>query len=61
MKVAGEWRGWREGKITVFDDSFEHEVEHAAAVGQRVVLLLDVWHPEVTAAEKALLCNLFPA
>ena len=38
---------WREGKVLVFDDSYEHEVFHGG-LGPRVVLIVDVWHPQLT-------------
>ena len=47
MRVGIESRPWAEGKATVFDDSFEHEVWHRGA-GPRVVLIVDVWHPQLS-------------
>lgn len=44
-------RSWSEGKVFIFDDSFEHEVWHNGT-GIRLVLIVDVWHPELTAHEK---------
>lgn len=38
----------------VFDDSFEHEVWHNGT-SPRLVLIVDVWHPELTATERATL------
>ncbi len=40
-------KNWREGEVLVFDDSFEHEVFHDG-IGPRVVLIVDVWHPQLT-------------
>jgi aspartate beta-hydroxylase len=51
IRVGEEIRTWKEGACLVFDDSFEHEVWNDGDE-TRVVLLLDVWHPEVTAIEK---------
>lgn len=31
LRVANQTSGWSEGEVTVFDDSFEHEVNFAAA------------------------------
>lgn len=45
-------RKWREGKVMVFDDSFEHEVWHNGTA-LRLVLIVDVWHPDLSPAEKA--------
>ena len=33
--------------MTVFDDSFEHEVVHTSNK-TRVVLIIDIYHPELT-------------
>jgi len=53
IRVAAETpRGWEEGRCLVFDDSFEHEVIFKEAgpsepyPGERVVLLLNFWHPD---------------
>ena len=51
MRVGSETRPWREGKVTVLDDSFEHEVWHRGAA-PRVVLLVDVWHPQLSEADR---------
>jgi len=46
IRVGKEWHTWKEGKMIMFDDSWEHEVLHT---GQsiRVVLIMDIWHPEL--------------
>ncbi|CAE1268946.1 ASPH [Acanthosepion pharaonis] len=54
IKVGNHTREWKEGKFIIFDDSFEHEVWHQGNTS-RVVLIVDLWHPELTAAEKATL------
>lgn len=50
IRVGPETRSWKEGQCLVFDDSFEHEVWHSGDA-VRTVLVLDVWHPDLTAAE----------
>jgi aspartate beta-hydroxylase len=50
IRVGSETRAWKEGKCLVFDDSFEHEVWHSGDT-PRTVLILDVWHPDLTEAE----------
>jgi aspartate beta-hydroxylase len=50
MRVGETLVEWEEGKCVVFDDSFEHEVWNRAA-SERVVLLFDVLHPNLPAAE----------
>lgn len=42
---------WQNGKAFVFDDSFEHSVEHKGS-SYRLVLIFDFWHPEMTEHEK---------
>ncbi|XP_049861571.1 transcriptional regulator ATRX isoform X8 [Schistocerca gregaria] len=51
IRVADEMRTWEEGKLFIFDDSFEHEVWHNGTT-TRLVLIVDVWHPELTMEEK---------
>ena len=44
IRVGSEERTWQEGKVLVFDDSFEHEVwNHSDHV--RIVLFTNFWHP----------------
>jgi len=50
LRVGGEIRRWRVGRCLVFDDSFEHEVWNRTAHA-RVVLIVDVWHPDLTDIE----------
>lgn len=45
-------RTWEEGKILIFDDSFEHEVWHNGT-SVRVVFIVDVWHPDLTEEERS--------
>ncbi|KAL9921579.1 aspartyl beta-hydroxylase isoform 1-T2 [Glossina fuscipes fuscipes] len=47
LRVAEEESTWHEGKFLIFDDSFEHEVWHNGT-GIRLVLIVDVWHPDLT-------------
>lgn len=51
IRVGTETRFWQEGHCILFDDSFDHEVWNGPR-GTRVVLIMDVWHPELRAAEK---------
>jgi len=44
IRVGPDERTWEEGKVMVFDDSFEHEVwNHSDQV--RIVLFMNFWHP----------------
>ena len=51
IRVGAETRTWQEGRALLFDDSFEHEVWHRGA-GNRVVMIVDFWHPDLTAIER---------
>lgn len=54
IRVGEEARSWQEGRCLVLDDSFEHEAwNHAER--DRIVLVVDVWHPGLTATEIRLL------
>jgi len=50
IRVSEETRSWSEGKCIFFDDSFDHEVRHTGRE-TRYVLILDIWHPDLTPAE----------
>ena len=58
-RTKGNTRRWQEGKVMVFDDSFEHEVEAQpdACAGkgcdERIVLIVDLWHPSLSVADRA--------
>lgn len=50
LSVNGESRGWEEGRCLVFDDSFTHEARNDGD-STRIVLIADIWHPDLTDAE----------
>jgi aspartyl/asparaginyl beta-hydroxylase (cupin superfamily) len=54
IRVGTEERTWREGECLVFDDTYEHEVWHGGD-RTRFIMLLDVWHPELTPVERRIL------
>ena len=60
LRVGNETREWREGELLIFDDSFEHEAWNRGA-DTRVVLLFEIWRPELTAEERAALTRIFEA
>ncbi|XP_034999145.2 aspartyl/asparaginyl beta-hydroxylase isoform X1 [Hippoglossus stenolepis] len=47
IRCTNQTREWEEGKVLIFDDSFEHEVWQDA-VSYRLIFIVDVWHPELT-------------
>ena len=53
MRVGTKWHHFEEGKVILFDSSWEHEVHHDGT-DARVVLILDMWHPEVPVSQRML-------
>lgn len=51
MRIADEKRKWEDGKGMLFDTSFEHETSNDSP-DDRYVLIIDVWHPDLTPAER---------
>jgi aspartate beta-hydroxylase len=60
MRVGAEARPWVAGKITLFDDSVEHEAWNNSNE-TRVVLLFDVARPELDAEEQRAVSLCFAA
>jgi aspartate beta-hydroxylase len=54
LRVSEETRRWEEGRCLVFDDHFEHEAWNHAA-DDRIVLIIDLWHPALSSGEITLL------
>ena len=52
FRVGSETREWRVGEAFVFDDTIEHEAMNPTDE-LRVVLIFDLWHPGLGAAERA--------
>lgn len=51
LRVGNETRTWEPGVPLVFDDSIEHEARNAGAQ-ERVVLLFEIWRPEVPSHDR---------
>jgi aspartyl/asparaginyl beta-hydroxylase (cupin superfamily) len=51
LRVGGETRRWQPGKALVFDDMTEHEAWNNSD-RIRVILIVDLWRPELSAAER---------
>ena len=47
LRVAADPRQWVEGKMIIFDDSYEHEAANLSDTQERVILLIDIWHPDL--------------
>ena len=59
IRVGSRTRPHREGEAVLFDSSFEHEAWSRAG-RDRVVLLIDLWRPDLAAREVAGLQLLHP-
>ena len=53
LRVGNETREWTQGQLLMFDDSIEHEAWNSSDE-LRVVLIFDVWRPELSEKEQAL-------
>ncbi|XP_056619528.1 aspartyl/asparaginyl beta-hydroxylase isoform X4 [Triplophysa dalaica] len=51
IRCTNQTREWEEGKVLIFDDSFEHEVWQEAD-SYRLIFIVDVWHPQLTQAQR---------
>jgi aspartyl/asparaginyl beta-hydroxylase (cupin superfamily) len=58
FRVGNEVREWEEGKLLIFDDTIEHEAWNDSEE-DRVVLIFDIWRPELSDQEKHELTTLF--
>jgi Aspartyl/Asparaginyl beta-hydroxylase len=58
FRVGNEIRQWEEGKLLIFDDTIEHEAWNNSAQ-DRVVLIFDIWRPELSEQERREVAALF--
>ena len=60
LRVGNQTRAWEPGKLLIFDDSIEHEAwNRSDAI--RIILLFEVWRPELSAEECAALTAMYEA
>ena len=57
FRVGNETLTWETGKAFVFDDTIEHEAANESAE-TRIVLIFNIWRPELTEAERGLVASL---
>ncbi len=57
FRVGNDTREWVEGKAWVFDDTMEHEAWNLSSE-TRVILLFEIWRPELTDDERTLVSAL---
>jgi len=60
FRVGNEIREWEVGKLLIFDDTIEHEAWNDSGE-DRVVLIFDVWRPELSADERHAVTAIFEA
>lgn len=58
FRVGNETREWEVGKLLMFDDTIEHEAWNDSDQ-DRVVLIFDVWRPELSDAERQAVAAIF--
>jgi len=51
FRVGAETRDFEQGKAWVFDDTIEHEAQNETDQ-LRVILIFDLWHPDLSPAER---------
>ncbi len=51
IRVGNETQEWQEGKVLIFDDSFEHEAWNHSEK-ERKVFIMEIWHPDLTHLER---------
>jgi aspartate beta-hydroxylase len=57
IRVGEETRRWSEGECLIFSDYFEHEAWNHSG-DDRIVLIVDLWHPALSQIEVDLLAGL---
>ena len=60
LRVGNETRELREGELLIFDDSIEHEARNPTGE-LRIVLIFDIWRPELSQAERNGVSAIFDA
>ena len=60
LRVGSETRSWTPGELLIFDDSFEHEAWNRSD-RNRIVLIFEIWRPEISLDERSELTALFEA
>jgi aspartyl/asparaginyl beta-hydroxylase (cupin superfamily) len=60
IRVGNQDRQWRLGEMLIFDDSIEHEAQNAGQ-SDRVILLFDIWRPELSEDDRAFIAAVFEA
>ncbi len=60
FRVGTQTVEWEEGRLLLFDDTVQHEAWNRSAEN-RLVLIFDIWRPELSEDERAQVTTLFEA
>jgi aspartyl/asparaginyl beta-hydroxylase (cupin superfamily) len=60
FRVGNETRRWEVGKALIFDDTIEHEAWNDSEE-DRLILIFDIWRPELSDEERAAVTAMFEA
>jgi tetratricopeptide (TPR) repeat protein len=60
LRVGNQVRSWEEGRMLIFDDTIEHEAWNRSGEA-RVILLFEIWRPELSADEREALTAMYEA
>ena len=60
FRVGNETRLWEPGKLLIFDDTIEHEAWNDSGE-DRIVLIFDIWRPELTMEDRRAVTAMFEA
>ena len=60
LRAGNRHRSWQEGELLIFDDSMEHEAWNRSD-RQRIILLFEIWRPEIGEADREALTLLLEA
>ena len=52
FRVGEQVRDWQSGQAWIFDDTIEHEAVNETDQ-LRVIMIFDIWHPDLSPAERA--------
>ena len=53
IRIADKYIHWTEGEFLIIDDSFEHELWYEKETDEvRLLLLIDMWHPDLTEEDR---------
>lgn len=58
LRVGNDKRTVKENELMIFDDTIEHEAKNNSS-SRRIVLIFDVWRPEIADDEKPVLSEIF--